>query len=72
MARKKKKKQETDEQLLEAIFTTEQEWKQLEALLEKSIEPTIDGYNQVAIAQAKYMFLLREARHRKISAIGYR
>lgn len=66
---KRIKKRDIDEQLLDAIFTLESEWKQIELLMEKSIEPTMNGHNSEALAKAKYLFLLREARHRKLSAI---
>lgn len=68
---KKIKKKEVDEQLLNSIFTLEREWKQIQAIVEKSIEPTMDGMYRQSLAQAKYLYLLREARRRKISAIRY-
>ncbi|MDY0394821.1 YaaL family protein [Virgibacillus halophilus] len=68
---KKLKKQDVDNALLDAVFTVEAEWKQLRSIISQSIEPTMDGQNSVALAQAKYLYLLREARHRKISAIRY-
>lgn len=69
---KKVKKRDIDEQLLESIFALQQEWKQIESLVKRSIEPTLEGQNREALARAKYLFLLREARQRKISAAGYR
>ncbi|OZU89501.1 hypothetical protein CIL03_07270 [Virgibacillus indicus] len=66
---KRIKKRDVDDQLLDAIFTLESEWKQIESLMEKSIELTMNGHNAEALAKAKYLFLLREARHRKLSAI---
>lgn len=72
MGRKKKKqKREVDELLLDAIFTIEHEWKQIKSLVSQSIEPTFDGKSAEKIAQSKYLFLLREAKHRKISAVRY-
>lgn len=68
---KKVRKKDIDNQLLDAIFTVEAEWKQIRSIVSRSIEPTIDGQNSVALAQAKYLYLLREARHRKISAIRF-
>ncbi|WP_284140696.1 MULTISPECIES: DUF2508 family protein [unclassified Virgibacillus] len=68
---KKLKKRDIDRQLLDAFFTVEHDWKQIRAIVSKSIEPTIEGKNSEALALAKYTFLLREARHRKISAIRY-
>ncbi|TXL63417.1 DUF2508 family protein [Cerasibacillus terrae] len=67
--RRKKRKQQIDGELLDAIFAVEKEWKQVRSIVEKSIEPSIEGVNRVKIAEAKYIFLLQEARRRKISAI---
>lgn len=70
---KKIKKSEMDELLLDTIFALQVEWKQIESLVERSIEPTEDGWNRESLARAKYLFLLREARHRKINAsVTYR
>ncbi|QKY70867.1 YaaL family protein [Lentibacillus sp. CBA3610] len=68
---RKKRKREVDEQLLDALFTVEHEWKQIQSIVDKSIEPTEDGFYKENLARAKYLFLLREARRRKISAIRY-
>jgi len=69
--KKRKQKREVDELLLDAIFSIEHEWKQIRSIVEKSIEPTFEGKSTEKIAQSKYLFLLREARRRKISAIRY-
>ncbi|WP_212921654.1 YaaL family protein [Ornithinibacillus bavariensis] len=72
MGRKKRKqKREVDELLLEAIFSIEREWKQIKSLINQSIEPTFEGRSSEKVAQSKYLFLLREAKHRKISAVRY-
>ncbi|WP_047986296.1 YaaL family protein [Ornithinibacillus californiensis] len=72
MGRKKRKqKREVDELLLDAIFSIEHEWKQIKSLIGRSIEPTFEGSSTEKLAQSKYLFLLREARHRKISAVRY-
>ncbi|MFD2761377.1 YaaL family protein [Lentibacillus juripiscarius] len=69
--RRKKKKRGADEQLLDAIVALENEWKQIQAIVEKSIEPTEDIFYRQNIARENYLFLLREAKRRKISAIRY-
>ncbi|SET74494.1 Protein of unknown function [Oceanobacillus limi] len=69
--KRKKRKREVDESLLDSLFTIEKEWKQIKSIVDQSIDPTIDGKNSELIAQAKYLFLLREARERNISAIRY-
>ncbi|ASK61737.1 hypothetical protein CFK37_05985 [Virgibacillus phasianinus] len=68
---RKIKKRYVDEELLDTIFVLEREWKSIESIVEKSIEPTTTAVYKEKFAQAKYLFLLREARHRKISAIRY-
>ncbi|MEC5425024.1 YaaL family protein [Virgibacillus sp. C22-A2] len=72
MSKKKIKKKDMDGQLLDSIFAIEREWKQIESIMEKSIEPSVSGRQRETLAQAKYLFLLREARRRKVSAIRYR
>lgn len=68
---KKYKKKHFDEELLDTIFILERDWKSIEQIVDKSIEPTTTAIYKEKFAQAKYLFLLREARHRKISAIRY-
>ncbi|WP_077329895.1 YaaL family protein [Virgibacillus siamensis] len=68
---KKIKKRDVDEQLLQSIFALEREWKQIQAILDKSIEPSFNGMYNERLAREKYLFLLREARRRKISAVRY-
>ncbi|RDW15278.1 DUF2508 domain-containing protein [Oceanobacillus arenosus] len=68
MARKKIKKKDVDGELLDAIAMLEKEWKHIESIFEMSIEPTQSGLQSVKLAQAKYLFLLREARYRRVSA----
>ncbi len=57
-----------DGQLLETMIRLEKEWKQIESMVSRSIDPSMDGNYWEAFAQAKYLFLLREARHRKLRA----
>lgn len=69
VVRRKKQKREIDERLLDDIFRAQNEWQQLRSIMDQSIEPTEEGQYREAVAQAKYLFLLREARRRKLSAI---
>lgn len=66
------RKKDIDDQLLNCLFTLENEWKKMESILEKSIDPTDVNLYVLNLAKAKYLFLLKEARYRKISAIRYR
>lgn len=67
MGRKLKKK-DVDNHLLHSLYELEAEWKQIQSIMKKSIGPSYIGQAQEALAQAKYMFLLREARHRNLRA----
>jgi len=66
---KKIKKKIVDQELLHAIFQLENDRKQIRSIIEHSIDPTESVLKQEALLKAKYLFLLREARHRKVSAI---
>ena len=66
---KKRKTKDVNHELLDTIIQAEQEWKQIRSIVEQSMEPSINGMQQEAIARAKYLFLLPEARLRNISAV---
>lgn len=68
---KKITKREADTELLESIFALESKWKQLQSIMRQSIDSQEKGHYEEQIARANYMFLLREARYQKISAIRY-
>lgn len=68
MARRLKKRQ-IDRELLDAIFALEREWKQIQAIGSRSIERTLESRAQEQLAQAKYLYLLREARRRNVNAL---
>jgi len=69
--RRKRKQREIDRELLDVIFTAEAEWKKLRHIIDNSIEPMEESQQKLQLAEAKYMFLLREAKHRKISLLRY-
>ena len=68
MARKLNKKQ-VDAELLHAIFVLEKEWKQIRELGSRSIERTLESRAAEKLAEAKYLYLLREARRRNVNAL---
>ncbi|HLQ72903.1 MAG TPA: YaaL family protein [Bacillota bacterium] len=68
--RKKKRKKLAEQQLLDSIFALESEWKHIQQIVEQSIEPSENSLNHLRLAQAKYMFLLGEARHKNLSALS--
>ena len=69
--RRKAKKKEVDLELLHTIYKLQWEWKQIQNLVDNSIEPMEESLYKQSIAQSKYLFLLREARYRDLSAIRY-
>ena len=69
--RRKRIQRKIDRGLLDAIFIHEAEWKNLQSIVEKSIEPMDESRHKLSLAQAKYMYLLKEAKRRKISYLRY-
>ena len=69
--RRKKYKKIVDQSLLDAIFDAEREWKHLRRIVENSIDPMLETEQHVKLAEAKYMFLLKEAKRRKVSVLQY-
>ncbi|PWU70112.1 MULTISPECIES: YaaL family protein [Gracilibacillus] len=67
-AHKKIKKAAMNQQLLTNIYQLKKDWKNLESIMERSIEPTEQGRFDLALAKAKYFYLLKEAKYRKVSA----
>lgn len=67
----KKIQKQIDQELLNNIFSAEREWKQLRKIVDKSIDPLGESRQMLKLTEAKYMFLLREAKHRKISVLRY-
>jgi hypothetical protein len=66
--KKKRKKEILDQELLHAIYQFKNEWTNLEDIMERSIEPSERGRFDLAVAKAKYFYLIREAKYRRISA----
>lgn len=66
--RKKTRKKQVDQELLEAIYTLQTEWHRIESIVEESIEPMDRSLYKEKLAKAKYLFLLREARERNVNA----
>jgi hypothetical protein len=66
------KKTDVDKELLDAIIALETEWKQIRELGSRSIERTLESRAAEQAAQAKYLYLLREARRRNVNALYHR
>ena len=67
--RKKVKKRDIDEKLLQDIYRAKEEWVDMNIIVKRSLEPDDRSYYLLSVAEAKYFYLLREARHRKINAL---
>lgn len=65
--RKEWLRKEYDEKLLIQLNKFKEHWQQEKLLLEKSFDPSEEVICQTKIAEAKYIFLLREAKERRIS-----
>ncbi|MCM3571364.1 YaaL family protein [Neobacillus mesonae] len=65
--RKEWLRKEFDEKLLIQLNRFKESWQKEKALLEKSFDPSEEVICQTKIAEAKYIFLLREAKQRKLS-----
>ena len=66
---KELKKKAMDQEFLDTIFTLKDEWTSLESIMRKSVEPSEEGQYELALAKVKYLYLIREAKIRDISAI---
>ena len=66
--RSKKKRKAQEAQLLQKIFQLQDEWTRLDKIMDQSIEPSEAGYYDLKIAEAKYFYLLREARYYHLNA----
>ncbi|MDC3415251.1 YaaL family protein [Aquibacillus sp. 3ASR75-11] len=69
MVGRKIKKSEIDQELLADIYRLKREWMNMESILNRSIDASESGLFDLSVAKAKYFYLLREARQRKISAL---
>ena len=67
--RKSRLRSEYDEKLIQQIKELKQSWDRQTTLYEKSFDPFGEMELQTRLAKAKYVFLLREAKKRKISSL---
>lgn len=65
--RKGKLRKEYDEKLLMQLNRYKAHWHQEKLLLDKSFDPSEEVICQTKIAEAKYIFLLSEAKKRNVS-----
>ncbi|ULT57104.1 YaaL family protein [Neobacillus drentensis] len=65
--RKGRLRKEYDEKLLAQLNRYKINWQQEKLLLEKSFDPSDEVICQTKIAEAKYIFLLKEAKQRNVT-----
>lgn len=70
-SKRSKKQRIVDKELLNVIFSVESEWRKLSNIVDLSVDPLDESRQKLKLAEATYMFLLKEAKHRKISALRY-
>jgi len=66
--RKKVKRDEYDQKLLQDLERLKEEVASLRKIMKHSVDMSSTGANDLAIAECKYFYLLREARYRNLSA----
>ncbi len=67
MFRKHKLRKEFDHRLIDLMGNVKKEWDQKSDMLKLSYEPNDELQYQMLLAKAKYIFLFKEAKKRKIS-----
>lgn len=60
-------RKEYDEKLLTQLLEYKGYWQSQKQLLDKSFDPSEEAICQTKIAEAKYIFLLKEAKQRNLS-----
>ncbi|WHY77657.1 YaaL family protein [Neobacillus sp. WH10] len=67
--RKGRLRKEYDDKLLTQLNRYKVHWQQEKLLLEKSFDPSEEVICQTKIAEAKYIFLLKEAKQRNVTIL---
>ncbi|MDE3840507.1 DUF2508 domain-containing protein [Bacillus methanolicus] len=60
-------RKEFDQKLICQLEELKKQWENQKSLVEKSLDPSEDVICQAKLAEAKYFFLFKEAKQRKIS-----
>ncbi|GGE47327.1 hypothetical protein GCM10011391_27670 [Pullulanibacillus camelliae] len=64
--RKAKLRQELDDHLVDVLTQCKNQWLSQKRIIEGSIEPSEEVLHQLRLSEAKYLFLLKEARQKKM------
>lgn len=59
-------RKEYDDKLIAALEKVKNEWLRQKRMVEQSVEPSQDVLCSLKIAEAKYFFLLKEAKRRPV------
>jgi len=65
-------RREFDQQIITVLSNMRDEWKRRKNLVEKSVEPSEEILVDLKIVEAKYFFLIKEAKQRRITIQGVR
>lgn len=60
-------RKEFDEKLLDQISLIRTDWSNQKSLVEKSFDPSEEILSQAKLTEAKYFYLIKEAKNRKIN-----
>ncbi|EIT83791.1 hypothetical protein A374_18614 [Fictibacillus macauensis ZFHKF-1] len=66
-SRKKRLRKAGDQELIETLQRVKDVWIYQKNLVERSMEPSEQVMFELNLAQAKYLFLLKEAKKRKVT-----
>ena len=64
--KKDRLKNQFDEKIMQLTEENKDIWSRKKALVEKSLDPSEEVVCKLKLAEAKYLFLLKEVRYRKI------
>jgi hypothetical protein len=64
--RKGRLRREFDENLLDVLDCLKNEWARQKALVDKSVEPSLEVLAHLYLAEAKYFYVLKEAKKRSV------
>jgi len=59
-------RKEFDEKLLDDLEEIRSKWNMQKALVEKSFDPSEEIIYETKLTEAKYFYLIKEAKHRKV------
>ncbi len=60
-------RKEYDDEFVKTFMQVKQEWSHKSSMVERSVDPSEEVMVDIRLAKMKYLFLLKEAKHRNIS-----